>query len=244
MAAVLACGEGAVLSHRSAAELWALRPRARFVEVTAPANRGRKRAILVHRGVLPPDHRTQRDGVPVTTPARTLIDLADVLTRRGLERAIDEAEYLRLDCTGLRPIPGRRGAGALARVLDEHRPGSTRTRSELEELFLLTCKKEGLRRPEVNVCVEAFEVDFFWREERLIVEADGGAAHHTRRAFEADRYRDVELMAAGYRVMRITHARLTREPGTVADQLRRAGVPGARGRRSRSRTARRRRPRP
>jgi very-short-patch-repair endonuclease len=200
--------------------------------------------VICHRSRLAPSQRTTHEGIPVTTPARTLIDLADVLTPRGLERAIDEAEYLRLDLTGLEPIPGRRGAGALKAVLTEHRPGSTRTRSDLEELFLSHCSKYGFARPEVNVNIEGRERDFLWRDQRLVVEVDGGQAHRTRKGFEDDRVRDAELTAAGYRVMRFTPRRLEREPGAVADLLRRAGAPGARGPRSRSRAARPRRPRP
>jgi very-short-patch-repair endonuclease len=243
MAAVLACGEGAVLSHRSAAELLRLGPKTAFFEVTAPGDR-RPRDILVHRAEVPPEHRGIVEGIPVTSPARTLIDLADVLTRRGLQRAMDEAEFLRLDHTGLHPIPGRRGAGVLAEVLSSHVPGSTRTRNDLEEMFLAICTRHLLTQPETNAQVDGLEVDFFWRAQRLIVEVDGGAAHHTRRAFENDRSRDAGLTASGYRVMRFTQLRLERDPAAVADELRRAGAPGEPGRRSRSRAERRRRPRP
>ncbi len=120
------------------------------------------------------------------SPARTLIDLADVAPRRTLERAIDEAEYLRLDCTGLAPRHGRRGSGVLSSVLAVHAAGSTRTRSDLEEMFLALCDSHGLPRPEVNVHIEGYECDFVWREQRLIVETDGGAAHGTRRAKRRD----------------------------------------------------------
>ena len=132
----------------------------------------------------------------------------------------------------------------LAEVLKSHGPGSTRTRSELEEIFLALCGTHSLTRPETNVHVDGHEVDFLWRGQRLIVEVDGRAAHHTRRAFEADRARDAELTASGYRVMRFTQRRLEREPAVVADELRRAGAPAGPGRRSRSRAGRRRRPRP
>jgi very-short-patch-repair endonuclease len=239
IAAVLACGEDAVLSHRSAAELWRIGPRSAHLEVTAPGRRERP-GIVVHAGRVIP---AVLEDIPVTTPARTLIDLADVLTRRGLERAIDEAEYLRLDLKGLRPIPGRRGAGALAALLEERRTES-RTRSELEEMFLALCERHHLTRPRTNEHVEGYEVDFHWPEERLVVEVDGAQAHRTRKAFERDRLRDAELTAAGYRVMRFTQRRLEREPVAVADLLRRAGAPVAPGPRSRSRAARPRRPRP
>ncbi len=243
MAAVLACGDGAVLSHRSAAELLRLGPSTAFFEVTAPGDR-RPQDILVHRAEIPTRHRGVIEGIPVTSPARTLIDLADVLTRRGLERAMDEAEFLRLDHTGLRPIPGRRGAGVLAEVLASHVPGSTRTRSELEEMFLAICGSHLLTQPETNAQVDGHEVDFVWRESRLVVELDGHAAHGTRVAFERDRSRDTALTAAGYRVMRFTQLRLERDPAAVADEVRRAGAPVEPGRRSRSRAERRRHPRP
>ncbi len=152
--------------------------------------------------------------IPVTTPARTLVDLADVLTRRQLERAFDEAEYLRLDCTGLRAIPGRPGYGRLLAVLAEHAAGSTRTRSELEDLFLEACASHGLPWPEVNTLVQGHEVDFLWR-----VEVDGRAAHATRRAFEEDRMRDAELTVSGQRVLRVTRKRLESSPREVAAQI-------------------------
>jgi hypothetical protein len=157
----------------------------------------------------------------VTSPARTLIDIADVVSRRILERAIDEAEYLRLDCTGLAPLHGRRGSGLLAKVLAEHRAGTTRTRTDIEECFLGMCDRYGLPRPEVNAIVDGYEVDFLWRGRRLIVETDGRAAHSTRRAFERDRLKDAELTTSGWRVVRVTYARVTREPRAVAMQLRR-----------------------
>jgi very-short-patch-repair endonuclease len=156
----------------------------------------------------------------VTTPGRTLIDLADVLSRRALERAFDEAEYLRLDCSGLEPVRGREGHGRLLHVLTRHRPGSTRTRSLLEDRFLELCEAHGLARPSVNVVIDGKEVDFVFGD--LIVEVDGEAAHRTKRAFERDRIRDAELTVAGYRVIRVTEQRLVRDGGAVVAQLRSA----------------------
>jgi very-short-patch-repair endonuclease len=223
MAAILACGEGAALSHTSAAVIWRLlkKEEAR-VHVTVPIHNGRerRRGIVVHRAGLEENEVAVLDRIPVTRPGRTLIDLADLVPRRTLERALDESEYLRLDCSGLAPRPGRRGSGLLTRVLSEHHVGATRTRSELEERFLLTCRRHRLPQPDVNSIVEGYEVDFVWRRERLIVETDGHAAHGTRRAFERDRLRDAELAAAGWRVVRVTHERLGREPAAVAGQLR------------------------
>ena len=103
---------------------------------------------------------TTRDGIPVTTPARTLIDLADIVAPRELERAHDEADYLRLDLDGFAPIPGRRGAGRLRRLLAEHEAGSTRTRNEFEEFLFGLCRRYDLPLPRVNAVVEGHEVDF------------------------------------------------------------------------------------
>jgi very-short-patch-repair endonuclease len=222
LAAVLAVGEGAVLSHVSAAVLWGLLgERGPRVDVTVPVRGGRRRRrlVIVHGAALPAQDITLKNAIPVTTPARTIVDLADVLPRRTVERAIDEAAYLRLDLQGLRPLPGRRGCGLLSRVLAEHEPGSTRTRTDLEELMLALCRRYRLPQPRVNTIVEGYEVDFAWPAERLIVETDGWQAHGTRAAFEADRRRDAELIAAGWRVMRITWRRIEREPGAVAGQL-------------------------
>jgi hypothetical protein len=218
MAAVLACGEGAALSHFSAAVLWEILADRKWpIHVTAAARR-RVPGVRVHRGRLQGE-RVRRDGVVVTTPARTLIDLADVAPRRLLERAIDEAEYLRLDTAGLAPRHGRSGRRVLASVLEVHTAGSTRTRSELEEMFLGLCERHQIPHPEVNVGIEGHECDFVWREQRLIVETDGGAAHGTRRAREWDRVRDAELLLAGWRVIRVTWMRLLNAPDEVAAQV-------------------------
>jgi len=223
MAAVLACGPGAALSHRAAASEWCIRPSSSpLMDVTVPGRGGRakRKGIRLHRARLAPAEVAVRAGISVTTPARTLVDLADVLTRRQLERAFDEAEYLRLDCTGLRAVRGRPGYGRLLAVLAEHAAGSTRTRSELEDLFLEACASQGLPRPEVNTLVQGHEVDFLWREARLVVELDGRAAHATRRAFEEDRLRDAELTVSGQRVLRVTRRRLETAPQEVAGQIR------------------------
>jgi very-short-patch-repair endonuclease len=175
--------------------------------------------VIIHRGPLPATDVTVKDGIRVTTPARTLIDLADVLPRRQLERALDEAAYLRLDLSDLRPRPGRRGSAVLAEVLNRHGAGSTRTRSELEERMLSLCDRFRLPTPEVNATVEGYTVDFAWHEARLIVETDGWAAHGTRSAFERDRRRDADLVAAGWRVLRVTYVQLEREPEWVAERI-------------------------
>jgi len=219
MAAVLACGEGAALSHFSAAVLWGiLDDRGQPIHVTVEGNR-RCRGVVVHRSPLE-GQRVRRDGIVVTTAARTLVDLADVVhNRRTLERAFDEAEYLRLDWRQATPIHGRRGSGLLTSVLAVHAPGSTRTLSELEERFLAFCDSHGFRRPEVNASIEGYLCDFVWREERVIVETDGKRAHGTRRARRHDPIKDADLQIAGWRVMRVPSRRLFEEPDAVAEQL-------------------------
>jgi hypothetical protein len=183
--------------------------------------RWRVPGVVVHPAPLHGE-RVRRYGIVVTTPARTVVDLADVVRRRRiLERAIDEAEYLKLDWRGAAPRPGRRGSGLLASVLAVHTPGSTRTRSELEEMFLALCDSSGFPRPEVNCRIEGYLCDFVWRDKRLIVETDGDQAHGSRRARERDSVRDAELQIAGWRVVRIPYMRLLREAGAVEQQLRR-----------------------
>jgi very-short-patch-repair endonuclease len=228
MAAVVAYGDRAVLSHRSAAVLWGLQPeRGPRIDVTVPAGGGRRnrRTVIVHASRLREQETTKKAGIRVTTPARTIIDLADISTARELERAIDEADYLRLELAELSPIPGRRGAGRLARVLAEHEAGSTLTLSEFEERLVALCSRSGLPMPRINHHVEGYLADFVWPAARLIVETDGWRAHGTRGAFERDRLRDAALTEAGWRVVRITWKRLENEPGSVAAQLGRLLAP-------------------
>ena len=221
MAAVLACGDGAALSHFSAAVLWEiLEDRGQGIHVTVEGNRV-CRGVIVHRSPLE-GHRMRRRGIVVTTVGRTLVDLADVVhKRRTLERAFDEAEYLNLDWRSATPIQGRKGSGLLSTVLAFHEPGTTRTLSELEERFLAFCDRYNLPRPEVNVSIEGYLCDFVWREPRVIVETDGNRAHGTRGAHRRDPVRDADLQIAGWRVMRITSERLFEEEHAVAEQLRR-----------------------
>jgi very-short-patch-repair endonuclease len=231
MAAVLACGEGAVLSHQSAGELWKIR-RSRGpgpVEVTIPRARGARPrpGLIVHRiPTLLSSETTIQAGIPVTTPGRTLLDLAARLPRRQLERAIDEAERLGL-CTEddlddvAEAHSGRAGAGALRTLLEEHRAGSTATRNDFEERFLALSRRYRLPQPEVNVPLLDYVVDFLWPEARLVVEVDGRATHGTRRAFQEDRERDGRLTVVGYRVVRFTWWDITRRPAIVADRIRR-----------------------
>jgi very-short-patch-repair endonuclease/predicted transcriptional regulator of viral defense system len=230
LAAVLACGEGSILSHQSAAELWGIRRRtAATIDVTAPRGGGRRPrpGITVHRvqGVRQ-DERAFHRRIPATTPARTVLDLASKLPYRQLERAVDEAERLGL-CTGedldeiVRRHAGRAGVGALRFLLEEHRAGSTATCNDFEEKFLALCRRHRLPQPGVNVSLLDYIVDFLWPRAKLVVELDGRATHGTRRAFQEDRDRDGRLTVAGYRVLRFTWWDVTRRPAVVADRVRR-----------------------
>jgi very-short-patch-repair endonuclease len=209
MAAVLAAGPGAVLSHRSAAALWGIRPTSGArVEITAAKQLHPRPGLLPHCAVLPRDEVTERDGIPVTTAARTQLDLAAVLDRHQLDRALNEAEVLRLEGPAdlMARHPGVRGTATLRTLLLNARRS---TRSPLEAEFLSFVDEHGLPSPETNTIIEGYEVDAVWREARLIVELDGFAAHGTRAAFENDRARDRRLTARGWRTMRVTRRHLT-----------------------------------
>jgi restriction endonuclease-like protein len=228
MAAVLAAGRGAALSHRSAASLWRVRPTTRpLIEVTVDRQLSR-RGIEAHRGELARDEVTTVLGIPVTTLPRTLLDLAAVLARRDVERAVEEAEVLRLsDALSLVDLvarhSGRRGVATIRAILAAKRVGSSATRSELEERFLAFVERVGLPPPEVNASVQvrgrSIECDCVWRTWRLIVELDGHAFHATAAAFERDRARDRALHAGGWRVVRITWRQLHHDAAALAADL-------------------------
>jgi very-short-patch-repair endonuclease len=232
MAAVLACGPDAVLSHRSAAALWGLSSGGRTrIDVTAPGRRGRSPVgIDAHRhGHLRPQDRTVVEGIPCTTVARTLLDLAGVIRVRELRNAITEAEVQRVfDLTALREVigrsRGRRGVARLRLAIDEHDPRSERANRGLERRFLDLCRRARLPQPEVNVPVDLDErqviADFLWRRQRLIVETDDRKSHHTVSAFESDRRRDQRLTLAGWRVVRCTWRQVTGEPEELIAALR------------------------
>ena len=157
-------------------------------------------------------------GIPVTTLARTLLDLADFLSHQALKRTIDEADYQRLlDMTALiaavESNPGRRGA----KLLRAAQSPAEMTKSELEQRFLAIVDRHGLPRPKVNTRIEGYEVDFAWPDAGLIVETDGFAAHGTRRAFENDRLRDRRLSRAGFHTVRLTPRSMAYEAEIAAD---------------------------
>lgn len=224
LAAVLASGVGAALSHRSAAVLWELLDvDAELPEVTVPIGHAQHvRGVLVHRSRTLAPHMASRRGVPVTTLERTLADLADVVSAAQLRRAAQQAEFkrLRLGQAGdpWRHANGRRGAPRL-RTLPLLRARVGMTWSELEARMLRLCRAAGLPEPECNRRVAGERVDFVWRSQRLIVETDGGEAHLTAAAFENDRRRDVELLLAGWRVARFTWAAIAHEPAVVANRI-------------------------
>jgi putative AbiEi antitoxin of type IV toxin-antitoxin system/uncharacterized protein DUF559 len=231
MAAVLAYGPNAVLSHRSAAALHGIRPDNRpKTDITIPSPSARRRpGIDVHRSaILEPKDISTVDSIPCTTLARTLLDLAEVVDRPGLKKALDQAEVLRifdLRATDdvLSRAPGRRGAAVLAQILAEY-DGPTLTDQELEERFFILCEAASVPLPEVNVWITlddgtAYKADFLWRAERLIVETDGWASHGTRTAFEHDRRRDRRLKLAGWDVIRFTWRDIEREPDEVTATL-------------------------
>lgn len=201
MAAVMACGSEAVLSHRSAAGLWGVLPDSRAsIDVIAPNRRGRfPSGIDAHRnGSLLPEDRTAHRGIPCTSIARTLLDLAGVIREERLRYAIAEAEVLGLfDLAAVQDVVargrGRRGVAKLRLLVSELDPQAGLAKSELERRFLTFCRRAFLPAPEVNVpiSVRGGEViaDFVWRDAQLIVEADGLQFHGTRSAFERDRRR-------------------------------------------------------
>lgn len=237
-AAVFACGDGAVLSHRTASALWELTPappRTALIDVASSRRlRGPRYGVRLHlAGGLSPDEIGHRHGMPLTTPARTLLDLAACGARVEIERALARGERTRALThdvieTLLARHPGRPGAPML-RALLRAPGGPALTRSEAESRFLELVRKASVPDPEANGMVEGLEVDFAWRKERLVVEIDGYAHHADRAAFERDRRRDGVLAAAGFRVIRVTWRQLTREPARVLAQLAQALTIGRRG---------------
>jgi hypothetical protein len=226
LAAVLACGPDSALSHRSAGGGWELAysVRARH-EVTAPRGGGRRLATIdVYRHRLHPDEVTVLDGVPITTVARTLLDLAAIQSPTPLAKAIERAELLGL--LDLRAIDAvldragrRRGTGPLRAALQRYRPEPHFTRSELERIALAFTREHGLPAPDVNTSVLGEELDLFWPAPRVNVECDGWATHRTRTAYERDRNRDRRLQAAGIRVVRVTPTQLRTQRAEVAKDL-------------------------
>ena len=227
MAALLSVGDGAVLSHLSAAALWDLCPvDPATIDVSIPRRGTRPRdGIRVHR----PRHLDRADvgrrrWVPVTSVPRTLIDVAEVVSVRSLERVVDEAEFLKLLneeelASALERNRGRAGSKRLQRTLHRHQPGTSRTRTKLEEAFYVLVTASALPQPEVNVPIGRLTVDFLWREHGLVAETDGGASHNRAAQREEDSRRDAVLAAAGYETLRFTWDQVQRRPAEVLAAL-------------------------
>lgn len=235
LAAVLASGDGTTLSHGSAAELiglWDKRPVP--VDVIAPRRGGRRIPDIRWHNVLRPTPAEieVRDGIPCTTPSRTIVDMAGRTGLTPLRRLIEQTAVLRLlDVPEIDRILARgrrRGAPNLRIVLDLWRTDDERKprlRSPLEARVLPVLAAAGIPRPECNFKLridgEWLEIDLFWEEQRLVIETDGEETHGTRSAFQADRRRDQLLVAAGYRVARVTWRQAEDEPLAVATRIKR-----------------------
>ena len=204
MAAVLACGDGAVLSHMSAAAHWGLlRPVDGPVDVSTSARSGRARraGIRLHRcTTLTSASITERLHVPVTTPARTIEDLQGEAPPHLIRRATRQAE--------------------LAKYRLGSRIKGDRTRSDLERDFLRLCRRQGISAPEVNVKVGRWTVDFLWREQRIAVETDFYDYHRGRIAFQDDRARELELRRHGFAVHRFSEEQVNDRPAEIVADLR------------------------
>jgi hypothetical protein len=233
MAAVLACGDGAVLSHVTAAALHGLRQTdARYVHVTVPRHkRCGHPGIKVHRSAtLTEADVTVVDGIPCASVARTLFDIAEMISRRPLERAFDQSEML--EVFDLRAIedqltrnPTRPGATPVRAVLNEHYIGSTVTESELEEAFLALCRRIDVPQPELQQWLllpdggPPIRADFLFREQRVVVETDGAKFHDTRQAVPRDARKDQRLTVHGWRPVRTDAKQIFYRPDELEETL-------------------------
>jgi very-short-patch-repair endonuclease len=221
MAAVLACGPGAVLSHRSAATLWRIRdgegPRP---DVTVAPSGRRHPAITIHRSQLEPQDRTVQAGIPVTTPTRTFIDLEHEVDDDDLAQALREVQYQRrFNLKEAQALLARRPSRKLTALLKD----LILVQNRLEARLIKLCDRYKLPRPLTQQVVRTGQrVDFLWPDHHLIVETDGWEAHGTRTAFQADRTASNTLQLAGYTILRFTDADVEHRPTEVARQLKRA----------------------
>jgi very-short-patch-repair endonuclease len=218
LAAVLACGDGAVLSHRSAASLWGIRiGEPHRPEVTTVHHR-RHPGITTHRGRLAAADRTVHRGIPVTTPARALADISHVVADDDLRQAIRESQFLKLfDRAAIEDALTRRRSARLR----AHLPALV-TQSEMEDRFLLICRRHRLSLPERQHRIGARRYDFVWPAKRVVVETDGWRAHSGAYSFQADRSTTNALQLAGWLVLRFTWDDLTRRARKVAAAVRAA----------------------
>lgn len=228
LAAVLACGPGAVLSHRSAAEAWDLLGLARTRHDVTSMSAGRKHArIDAHRCRLAPADVTVLRGVPITTVERTALDVAEVVTLERTRRLIERAHHLdRFDARAFGGLVersrGRRGLKRLRRAYELFRPEHADAATRLETLALRLIQRHAIPRPSVNVNLGPYKVDLLWPSARLAVELDSRTYHLTPQNFEPDRRRDADLLAAGYRTLRFTWRHVNDDPAWVVARLRQA----------------------
>ena len=229
MAAVLACGPGAVLSHRSAAALWGLLDASVQPEVIRPGSFRKRKGIVARFGTVPADERTVRAGIPVTIVPRTIFDLAGLGMGRETQRAMHEAEVRQLTASLSVPdllarYPRRQGAPLLRELLtvDVGSRGAPVNRFEDRFADLLDehCVPRPRFNPHLSVAGRNFKPDCLWPQDKLIVELDGAEVHRTRKSFESDRERDRVLLTAGYRTIRVTWRQLEREPDALVATLR------------------------
>jgi very-short-patch-repair endonuclease len=225
LAAVLACGPNALLSHVSAAWLWDLTKTSPLpASVSTPLHRRRRPGIRLHEArSLAAEDRALRDGIPVTAWPRTLLDLAATIRFEWLEKMVERSEDLEL--FDLRPVEdllertlGHPGHGRLRKAIALYKPSSF-TRSTLEKQFLELCLESGLPQPRTNFVAHGFELDCYWPEFRFAVELDVFETHGTRAAFERDRKRQEDLLLSGIAMTRVTGPRLEREPREVMRRL-------------------------
>jgi very-short-patch-repair endonuclease len=225
LAAAMASGRGALVSHEAAAWLWGLLPSCpSLIDVTVPRHGGKRSKIkLHHSSTLVPEEHGKFGPIPATALPRTLLDLAATTSPRFTWSAIDRAERLNLlDLTQIDAMltrrRGHRGAERLRKALEIYRePGFYRARSE--RLLRRLVRKQGLRQPRINTWVDRFEIDAYWEEERFAVEVDGWEAHRTRKAFEDDRLRREEMKLAGIDVVPISARRIEQRPDEVGRHL-------------------------
>ena len=226
MAAVLASSPS-VASHLSAGWLWGLlRYRPETLHVTSPSARRAKRSFVVHQADLPDADRVIYEGIPVTSVARTVLDLAVDRSAREIRRQMQRGDDFKVfDLRDMRALlarsNGHRGQARVEAALDGFRPNHVFTRSGLEERFLEVVREAGLPEPAMNLFVAGYEIDAYWADRRFGVELDVYETHGSRLSFEEDRERDDELLLAGIETTRVTGPRLDREPGAVVDSLRR-----------------------
>jgi very-short-patch-repair endonuclease len=227
LAAVLACQPRAYASHRSAAHLLDLLPlpkNSATVEVSVEGRDVRRGSIRVHRvGTFGPGEIGEVDDIPVTSPARTILDLSGRLDDEELEHVVAEAHAQSRTITAqlvnlLTLHRYRRGIAPLRALIESHQEPQ-RTRSKAERRLLRLIRERGLPEPQANAVVAGYEVDLYWAEHGLIVEFDSFRFHSSRRAFERDRRRDQALAALGHTVMRVTWLQLTRTPEQVVERI-------------------------